>query len=89
MTVQEAEEILRGIPEYSWIVESDQSFWRTGDILQAMGISAGTIIQWCKDGLIDGATNFGGALGWRMPRSGLLLFFAARVKRHRTSQVSG
>jgi hypothetical protein len=34
--------------------------------------------RWCEDGLINGAAFYGEKLGWRMPRSGLLLYLASR-----------
>jgi hypothetical protein len=77
-----AEAMLRTIPEYDWLTKSNKLFWRSSEIAEIFGIDSRTVIEWCTSGLIEGATGFGEKLGWRMPRSGLLLFFAERVRKN-------
>ena len=77
-----AETMLRRIPEYDWLTKSNKLFWRSSEIAEIFGIDSRTVIEWCTNGQIRGATGFGDRLGWRMPRSGLLIFFAERVRRN-------
>jgi len=79
LRIAEAEAILRPIPEYDWLVRSGKQFWKGSEVADVFGIDSRKVADWCADGLIIGATEFGEKLGWRLPRSGLLLFFAERV----------
>lgn len=80
LRIAEAEAILRPIPEYDWLVRAGKQFWKGSEIAEVFGIDSRKVAEWCAAGLIVGATEFGEKLGWRIPRSGLLLFFAERVK---------
>jgi hypothetical protein len=77
MTITEAEQLLADIPEYGWIVEATKQFWSSGDIAKHLSINAGTVRRWCEEGLLPGAVFYGEKLGWRIPRSGILLYLAS------------
>jgi hypothetical protein len=78
--IADAEAILRPIPEYDWLVRSGKQFWKGSEIAEVFGIDSRKVAEWCAEGLIRGATEFGEKLGWRIPRSGLVLFFAERIR---------
>ncbi|MBA3822629.1 MAG: hypothetical protein H0X24_01840 [Ktedonobacterales bacterium] len=80
LRIADAEALLRPIPEYDWLVRSGKQFWKGSEVAEVFGIDSRKVAEWCADGLIVGATEFGEKLGWRIPRSGLLVFFAERVK---------
>jgi hypothetical protein len=81
MTVEQAQEILTKIPEYAWLTASSELWFTTGEVAAALRTSPATVRSWCERGAIAGASDYGGRIGWRMPRSGLLLYFAATVTR--------
>lgn len=81
MSVERAAEVLSGIPEYAWLVESDQPWWKAAEVAKHAGVTADVVRSWCDSGKIQGAMLYAQQVGWRMPRSGLLLFFAGIVNR--------
>lgn len=74
--VAQAERALRAHPEYRWLWDSGLQWYRVSDIVKATDFTADTIEGWCKQGQIRHAAYFGQQIGWRIPRSGLILFFA-------------
>lgn len=75
-----AEQTLRAIPEYAWLAESGQQWYTVAEVAEAMSIGKDVIRRWCERGLIANAVMYGQQIGWRLPRSGLLLFFATIVR---------
>jgi len=75
--VQRALSTLRPIPEYAWLVDSEQPWYSVSEVSERTGIGEGGVRGWCERGLIPGAVLYGRQQGWRMPRSGLLLYFAS------------
>lgn len=66
------------LPEYLWLIGSTKPFWLIKDIADALVVSPNTVKKWCADGLIPGAVDFGSG-GWRIPRTGLIIFLASRL----------
>lgn len=63
------------IPEYRWLFGEDAPDWWTTDLIaQHMGVSKKTVYTWAKD--IIGARPAEGKAGYRIPRSGLLIYLA-------------
>lgn len=83
MTIDDALAVLNGIPEYDWLTKSGQQFFTSGEVADATHVSQNTVTTW-KD-QVTGATDYGGKLGVRFPRSGLIVFFAERIKGIRTA----
>jgi hypothetical protein len=81
MTVEQAQAILARIPEYAWLTSGNEQWYSPGEVAAAMGINAATVRLWCDRGDVVGAINYGGRMGWKLPRSGLLLYFAALAER--------
>lgn len=78
-----AEQTLRTIPEYRWLVNSEQPFWSSGNVAEHLAVSPTTVRLWCESGGIVGAAFYGGRIGWRMPRSGLIIFLAGLIGQRR------
>lgn len=78
--VQAAQLELATIPEYDWLTQSDEPWFTVAQVAPHMGVSKETVRGWCENGHIKHATLYQQQVGWRMPRSGLLLFFARRVR---------
>lgn len=86
MTEQEAEQLLSATPGYGWLINDTRMFWSPADLEPFLGISANTIRRWADSGLIPGAVDFGTA-GWRIPRSGLIIFLASRLGGSKSSNA--
>ena len=78
--IAEAQRLLASIPEYHWLTQSDQAWFTVAEVAPNMAVSKETVRGWCEAGQIKHATLYQQQVGWRMPRSGLLLFFAERVR---------
>lgn len=78
--LEAAERLLRETPEYAWITESGQQWYTVSEVVEATTVAATTVRAWCDRGQIAGAVFYGQQIGWRMPRSGLLLFFASLAR---------
>lgn len=77
MTPEAAEQALRHFPEYDWLTQSGQQWWAVTEIKEKLGIGEQAIRTRCENGMIPGAVNHGVAVGWRIPRRGLLMFVAS------------
>ena len=78
MTEHEAEQTLRSVPGYDWLVNDGRLFWTPQDLAPFLGVTPQTIKNWTDAGLIPGALNFGSA-GVRLPRGGLMIYLASRI----------
>ena len=70
-----AEAVLANRPEFSWLIENKAPWRNATDVANGAGVTRVTVNGWCERGLIDGAIYYEG-VGWRIPRSGLLEYFA-------------
>ena len=85
--VQEAERIVMQILEYRWL-RDEKSWYSVIEVAEKLGIGRESVRKWCESGDIPGAMNFQPQqVGWRIPRSGLLLFLA-RIRKGRTRRES-
>lgn len=76
-----AEALLDAIPEYHWLTRSDAPIWRVQQVAGPLGVTEHIVRNWCEGGLIRGAIKYDASqVGWRIPRSGLLVFLAARMQ---------
>lgn len=77
----QAESALRLRPEFTWLT-GDLASWRNvSDVAAGAGVTRATVNKWCEEGLIPGAIYYEG-IGWRIPRSGLIEYFANVQRRH-------
>ncbi len=52
--------------------ERVQRFYTVGQVAELLGIATGTVTQWCRHGLLDGAYSF--ARRWFIPQESLTSF---------------
>jgi hypothetical protein len=79
--IQEAERILAQLPEYGWLTSDSKSWWTVSEVAEHLEIGESAVRGWCEKGLIPGAVLHSRQLGWRIPRSGLMLYLADAQKR--------
>jgi hypothetical protein len=73
--LEKATRTLRRIPEYAWLFSPvAPAWWATEQVAEAMVVSKKTVYSWCRD--IIGARPGEGKAGYRIPRSGLIIFLA-------------
>jgi excisionase family DNA binding protein len=73
--LEKATRTLRRLPEYRWLFsETTPDWFTTEQVAERMGVSKKTVYGWAKH--IIGARPAEGKAGYRMPRSGLVIFLA-------------
>lgn len=92
LPVDAAQQYLRQFAGLQWLVAATAAdFWSPVEVaeqLRESGMlpraSPGLVIQWCLThsvtGALPGATYYGPGIGWRIPREGLVVFFALRLQ---------
>lgn len=73
--LQRAEALLAARPEFAWLTGSKGVWFNVSQVAAGAGVARQTVDGWSERGLIPGAIYYEG-VGWRMPRSGLLEYFA-------------
>lgn len=77
MTPETAETYLKQFPEFNWLTNADPDHWfKVNEVADPLRIGESFVRNAADRGEIDGAINYGPGLGWRLPRRGLLIFFA-------------
>jgi predicted DNA-binding transcriptional regulator AlpA len=77
-----AEEQLAQRPEYDWLTRDPARAWfNVSEVARGAGVARPTVYDWCKDGRIPGAIDYGDSVGWKIPRSGLIEFFTSLQRR--------
>ncbi|MBA3822412.1 MAG: hypothetical protein H0X24_00750 [Ktedonobacterales bacterium] len=79
--ISEAEQYLRGYPEFDWLTKSGQQWFKTQEVSDGLGIGEAAVRAICDRQEIDGAINYGKPIGWRMPRAGLFMYLATLKRR--------
>lgn len=73
--INKATRTLRRIPEYRWLFREDApDWWTVEQVAEHMGVPKKTVYNWCKE--IIGVRLGEGKAGYRLPRSGLIIFLA-------------
>ncbi|HEV2459221.1 MAG TPA: hypothetical protein VGS80_12755 [Ktedonobacterales bacterium] len=76
-----AEALLDAIPEYHLLTRSPTPFWKVQQVAGPLGVTEHIVRNWCERGYIRGAIKYDDPqVGWRIPRSGLIVFLAERVR---------
>ena len=79
----EALTILQGIREFDWLTKSDQLWYSITDVSHASGVGKDSVRKWCENGEFPDAMNYQPVqIGWRIPRSNLMVFFAAMRRKN-------
>lgn len=75
-TIEAAFRLLSGMLEYRWLTGTDHQWFTVADVSAHMGISDDAVRAAAKRGDIPGAVLYASQVGWRLPRSGLAVYFA-------------
>lgn len=73
-----AEQQLAGFPEYDWLRLSNTLWWTVSEVAEHLGVGRDVVRAWCERHEVPGAVLYAPQVGWRMPRSGLVVFCAKR-----------
>lgn len=76
MTPSEAEARLQAVPEYAWILANSNQWYSAVEVAKQLGVSSDVVSKWCRERRIPGAVQMERRIGWRLPRSGILVFLA-------------
>jgi hypothetical protein len=90
--LREAERVLAAYPEYRWLMGADgvsKQWWSVADVAAQLDLTADVVRAWCQRGEIPGAVLYEKQVGWRMPRSGLVVYFAKLQGWNGASQSAG
>lgn len=81
-TIEAALRLLAGVPEYAWLTAETAAQWFTAaQVAEKMGVSDDAVRHAASRGEIPGAVLYKQQVGWRLPRSGLALYFASLSRR--------
>jgi excisionase family DNA binding protein len=78
LTIEQAEAILGALPEYDTFTKDKKIWWGADEVAKGLGVGRQIVLDWCDNGSINGAVQYPGRAGWRIPRSQLLIFLAQR-----------
>lgn len=74
--------ILLETREFEWLTNSDKKWYSLGEVSDNTGVSRDSIRKWCEAGDFPGAINYQPIqVGWRIPKSNLVVFFARALRR--------
>jgi hypothetical protein len=73
---REAERLLSARLEYTWLIQSGKQWFNLSDVARGAGLSRDTVRGLCEAGSIPGAIYYNPDIGWRIPYSGLVEYFA-------------
>jgi excisionase family DNA binding protein len=74
-----AEERVCARPEYSWLCSSKQEWFNISDIAGYAQLSRDTVRKMVENGEFPGAIRYTEGTGWRVPRSGLIEYYARKL----------
>jgi hypothetical protein len=77
---REAEKLLSSRPEYQWLTQSGKQWFNLTDVARGSGLSRDTVRGLCESGSIPGAVFYNPDIGWRLPYSGLVEYFARLLR---------
>ncbi len=80
MTIEEAEAILAPFPEYAVLRTSGRQFFTTTEIATQLRLSPSVVRRLCEDGSLSGAVFYDAFIGWRVPRSSVLIYVASAIR---------
>jgi Helix-turn-helix domain len=66
----------RGFPEDAWILGDGQQWFKVSEVADPLGLSTNNLRTLAEQGKIPGAVLHGKQTGWRLPRSGIVIFLA-------------
>jgi len=77
--MSDIEQRLQAQPEYAWLFKANDGWYNVTETARGLGVSRTTVTEWCREKVIPGAIYYGEDIGWRIPRSGLIVFLVERL----------
>jgi len=75
----ESERLLQARPEYAWLFTTRKEWYNVAESARGLGVSRTKVTEWCKEKVIPGVIYYGEDVGYRIPRSGLIVFLVERL----------
>lgn len=76
---REAERMVCARPEYAWLCDAAQEWFTISDIARYARLSRDTVRDLVEDRQFPGAIRYTEGVGWRIPRSGLIEYYARKL----------
>lgn len=84
--VWRAEAILRRIPEFDWLTGNERQWFAVNRIVHGYAMANETVKRLAPK--VPGAMQYPGSGRWRIPRSGLMVYFARKVVASRAASIA-
>jgi predicted DNA-binding transcriptional regulator AlpA len=75
----QAQEFVCSRPEYSWVCMHPDDFFTISDIARYTGLSRESVRGLIESATFPGAIRYSENIGWRVPRSGLVEYYAKQL----------
>jgi hypothetical protein len=66
-------------PEYAWVCTHPDDFFTISDLARSMGLSRDSVRGIIESGAFPGAIKYTESISWRVPRSGLVEYYAHQL----------
>jgi hypothetical protein len=77
--LQAAQQFVCARPEYSWVCTHPNNWFTVSDISRYSGLSRPIVRGLVESGTFPGAIQYTESVGWRVPRSGLVEYYARQL----------
>src|SRR5262245_16017130 len=66
-------------PEYAWVCAHTDDFFTVSDLARYTGLSRESVRGLVENAAFPGAIRYSESIGWRIPRSGLIEYYARQL----------
>lgn len=77
--LQEAQTFVCARPEYGWVCSHPDDTFTISDIARYTHLSRDSVRNLIEDGAFPGSVRYSETIGWRVPRTGLVEFYAGQL----------
>jgi predicted DNA-binding transcriptional regulator AlpA len=74
----EAQKFVCARPEFAWVCTHPDDFFTISDLSRYTGLSRETVRGLVENKAFPGAVRYSESIGWRIPRSGLVEYYAGQ-----------
>ncbi|MDE1904916.1 MAG: hypothetical protein KGH75_00515 [Rhodospirillales bacterium] len=85
--INAAEALLRNIPEYDWLTKGGLQWWTIPQLAEHLPLGEAAIRARIRE--FPGAQDYGEKIGYRIPRSGVILYLARILVEQQRHQDAG
>lgn len=71
---KDAQKYLSQFQEFDWMTKSGQQWYKIDEVSNGLALGEEALRRACVNGEFPGAQNYGPGIGWRIPRSSLILW---------------